>query len=114
MSKLSREQEKEEELLNYINNPEYIDRIMFSLVDHSISFFFKNDTQVKLTFGKRFNFENIFLTNDLEEVFLNGVWLSDDEVDKAMLSFIYNVLHGNLEDFVFYCERLVMEFHKNR
>ncbi len=115
MAKFTLKEEKEKELKKYIGS-EYVRRVTFSLTESAISVVFKNDKKVNLKFSKNYRFEKLFLTNsEIGKLSLNGVYLEDeDEVDKAMLSFIYNVINRTADSFIFYSEQLIKEFDKNQ
>lgn len=113
MPTLSKREEKEKELLEYIGS-KHVRKVRLSMSDRHVNIFFQNDLKLRLTFGPDYRFDKIFLTNDLENVFLNGVWISDTKEDEALLKFIYNVIQRKAESFIFFCERIVMEYHKDQ
>ncbi len=115
MAKFTLKEEKERKLKKYIGS-EYVRRVTFSLTESAISVVFKNGKKVNLKFGKNYRFEKLFLTNsEIGNLSLNGVYLEDgDKVDKAMLSFIYNVINRTADSFIFYSEQLIKELNKNQ
>lgn len=115
MAKFTTKEEKEKELKDYIGS-EFVTRVTFSLTEHAISVVFKNGKKVNLKFKSNYRFKKLFLTNsDLANLSLNGVWLEEEnEVDKAMLSFIYNIINRTFDSFIFYCEQLIKELDKDQ
>lgn len=114
MAKFTLKEEKEKELKDYIG-ADIVSRVTFSLTDHSISIIFRNGKKVNLKFKSNYRFEKIFLTNaEISKLSLNGVWFEEDEDDKDVLSFIYNIINRKTDSFIFYCEQLIKELDKNQ
>lgn len=113
MASLSKKEEKERELLDYIGS-DHVKKVRLSMCERVVSIFFQNGLKVNLEFDHNYRFDKLLLKNDLEDVFRNGVYLSDGEEDEALLKFIFNVVQRKAESFIFYCERVIMEYHKDK
>lgn len=115
MPKVSLKNKKERELLEYIDS-DHVNRTFFSLSERKISIFFVNDHRVDLYFNSDYRFEKLLLSrSNLDDFTSKGIWFRDSTEDRNVLAFIYNLLNRDKSDsFIFYCERLVMEFWRNQ
>lgn len=114
MATLSLKEKKEKELEEYLDS-DFIGKIMFSLPELSVSLFFVNGKKINLKFDENYRFDELCLMNgDVGQILQEGIYFRENQNDKAVLNFIYNVLDRSAESFIFYCERLVMELDKNK
>lgn len=114
MGKYTLRTQKEKELEEYINS-QHVSRVHFSLKKHDIGIIFSNGIKVKLHFDREFKFRDLYILNgDFDKKLKSEIRFTDSAPDREILKFVYNIINNREADsFIFFCERLVMELHKN-